>query len=237
MSIVIKNTTFVENDDGKIILEKSTTTAGLNIVEVLLPDFVTENNLQQHIVSSLPFPDKIPDKYKKEFELLFIAQHLNLIHSRFFGTTGVQQQNLEMYPVEDYLFRELASNEITKDSINLMLKNEQMLVALNLIITNIKNTWSTNTIFFNLLDHLLNVLLKLHLAVNRTRNYKAYVSRKAKDKSTVVNNSSISSDRKRNLIQAEYKKERKQESMKAKVLKVIKESTILENLRNIKPFR
>jgi len=202
MSIVIKNTTFVENDDGEIILEKSTTTAGFNIIEVLPPDFVTENNLQQHIVSSLPFPDKIPDKYKKEFELLFTAQHLNLIHSHFFGT-GVQQQNLEKYPVEDYLFRELASNEITKDSINLMLKNEQMLVALNLIITNIKNMWNTNTIFFNLLDHLLGVLLKLHLAGNRTKNYKAYVSRKAKKKSTVVNSSSISSDLKRNLIQAE----------------------------------
>ncbi len=89
MFIVIKNTTFAENDDGEIILEKSTT-AGFNIVEVLPPDFVTENNLQQHIVSSLPFPDKIPDKYKKEFELLFTAQHLNLIHSHFFGTTGVQ---------------------------------------------------------------------------------------------------------------------------------------------------
>jgi hypothetical protein len=138
ISIVVKNTTFAENDDGEIILEKSTR-AGFNIVEVLPPDFVMENNLQQHIVSSLPFPDKIPDKYKKEFELLFTAQHLNLIHSHFFGT-GVQQQNLEKYPVEDYLFRELASNGITKYSINLMLKNEQMLVALNLIITNIKNT-------------------------------------------------------------------------------------------------
>jgi hypothetical protein len=202
MSIVIKNTTFAENNDGEIILEKSTT-AGFNIVEVLSPDFVTENNLQQHIVSSLPFPDKIPDKYKKEFELLFTAQHLNLIHSHFFGTTGVQQQNLEKYPVEDYLFRELASNGITKDFINLMLKNEQMLVALNLIITNVKNMWSTNKIFFKLLDHLLGVLLKLHLAGNRTKNYKAYVSRKAKKKSTVVNSSTISSDLKRNLIQAE----------------------------------
>jgi hypothetical protein len=45
MSIVIKNAAFVENDDGEIILEKSTTTAGFSIVEVLPPDFVTENNL------------------------------------------------------------------------------------------------------------------------------------------------------------------------------------------------
>ncbi len=119
--------------------------------------------------------------------------------------------------MEDYLFRELASNGIIKDSINLMLKSEQMLVAINLIITNIKNMWNTNKIFFKLLDHLLGVLLKLHLAGNRTKNYKAYVSRKAKNKSTVVNNSSISSDRKSNLIQAEYKKKRKREEKKTRI--------------------
>ena len=55
------------------------------------------------------------------------------------------------------------------------LHSEEMSIALTSIITNIKNMWSNNTIFKKLLDHLLNVLLKFHLAENRAAEYSEYI--------------------------------------------------------------
>ncbi|ORE20077.1 hypothetical protein BCV71DRAFT_262345 [Rhizopus microsporus] len=72
------------------------------------------------------------------------------------------------------------------------LHSEEMLIALASIITNIKNMWSDNTIFKKLLDHLLNVLLKSHLAENRAAEYSEYIKNiKEKSKSTTVATSSL----------------------------------------------
>ena len=71
------------------------------------------------------------------------------------------------------MFKEL---NITKGSYHQKeLHNEEMSIALTFIITNIKNMWSDNTIFKQLLDHLLNVLLKFHLAENRAAEYSEYI--------------------------------------------------------------
>ncbi|KAL4215411.1 hypothetical protein AB4K20DRAFT_1964200 [Rhizopus microsporus] len=70
--------------------------------------------------------------------------------------------------------------------------SEEISIALTSIITNIKNMWSDNIIFKKLLDHLLNVLLKLHLAENRAAEYSKYIKNiKEKSKSTTAATSSI----------------------------------------------
>ncbi|KAL4212919.1 hypothetical protein AB4K20DRAFT_1965860 [Rhizopus microsporus] len=72
------------------------------------------------------------------------------------------------------------------------LHSEEMSIALTSIITNIKNMWSDNTIFKKLLDYLLNVLLKSHLAENRVTEYSEYIKNiKEKSKSTTVATSSL----------------------------------------------
>ena len=108
------------------------------------------------------------------------------------------------------MFKEL---NITKGSYHQKeLHNEEMSIALTFIITNIKNMWSDNTIFKKLLDHLLNVLLKLHLAENRAAEYSEYIKNiKEKSKSTTVATSSVSNsfstiDHKRYVLRSEYKK-------------------------------
>lgn len=107
------------------------------------------------------------------------------------------------------MFKEL---NITKGSYyQKELHNEEMSIALTFIITNIKNMWSDNTIFKKLLDHLLNVLLKLHLAENRAAEYSEYIKNiKEKSKSTTVATSSVSNsfsiiDHKRHILRSEYK--------------------------------
>ena len=90
--------------------------------------------------------------------------------------------------------------------------SEEISIALTSIITNIKNMWSDNTIFKKLLDHLLNVLLKLHLAENRVTEYSEYIKNvKEKSKSTTVATSSVSNsfstiDHKQYVLRSEYKK-------------------------------
>ncbi|CEG81643.1 hypothetical protein RMATCC62417_15816 [Rhizopus microsporus] len=90
--------------------------------------------------------------------------------------------------------------------------NEEMSIALISIITNIKNMWSDNTIFKKLLDHLLNLLLKLHLAENRAAEYSKYI-KNIKEKSKLiteatssVSNSFSTIDHKRHALRSEYKK-------------------------------
>ncbi|ORE01548.1 hypothetical protein BCV72DRAFT_265745 [Rhizopus microsporus var. microsporus] len=71
-----------------------------------------------------------------------------------------------------------------------------MSIALISITTDIKNMWSGNTIFKKLLDHLLNVLLKLHLAESRAAEYSEYIKNiKEKSKLTTVATSSNLDDK------------------------------------------
>ncbi|ORE09076.1 hypothetical protein BCV72DRAFT_321373 [Rhizopus microsporus var. microsporus] len=65
-----------------------------------------------------------------------------------------------------------------------------MMIDLTSITTNTKNMWSDNTIFKNLLDHLSNVLLKLHLAESRAAEYSEYI-KNIKEKIKIDNSGNI----------------------------------------------
>ncbi|PHZ15313.1 uncharacterized protein RHIMIDRAFT_87183 [Rhizopus microsporus ATCC 52813] len=119
-------------------------------------------------------------------------------------------QNQAKHLIESAIFNEL---NITKSPYHQKeLHNEEMSISLTSITTNIKNIWSDNTIFKKLLDHLLNALLKLHLAESKAVEYSEYIKNtKEKSKSITEATSSVSNsfstiDYKRYVLLSEYKK-------------------------------
>ncbi|CAO3636577.1 unnamed protein product [Mucor hiemalis] len=218
-SIAFKSTAFTETG-GKFNMESA---SGANILQILPQVFVDENKLTP-VMSSMPLPRTLPEEFKKDLEDLFTSQHIQLMRSYFYGTPA--KGNLEKHPFENYLFEEMANNGLTKDTFDMAITLEEALVVISQITTNIENMWRDNNIFHKLLDNLLNVLLRLHLAGGREREYRSYLDRKQKhvlasekQKGPPSSEQSITSNRKREIIALEFKKKRKRESKLATIEK------------------
>lgn len=133
---------------------------------------MAENQIKP-IFSAPLHSDIIKQKYHDELTSLFTEQHLQLIMSYYCGERGSPEENLQKHPLQYPLFNKLVSEGVVKRSYKQKCRSEEMR-----IMTNIKNMWSTNTIFQKLLGHLLLVLLRFHLTGNRAANR----SQKTKEK-------------------------------------------------------
>ncbi|CAO3646917.1 unnamed protein product [Mucor hiemalis] len=216
-SIAFKSTAFTETG-GNFNMESA---SGANILQILPQVFVDENKLTP-VMSSMPLPRTLPEEFNKDLENLFTSQHIQLMRSYFYGTPV--KGNLAKHPFENYLFEEMANNGITKDTFDMAITSEEAHVVISQITTNIENMWRGNNIFQKLLDNLLNVLLRLHLAGGREREYRSYLDRKQKhllasekQKGPSSSEQSITSNRKREIIALEFKKKRKRESKLATI--------------------
>lgn len=209
--IIMKSTAFVVDSDD-FHVESS---EGYNILGLLPDEFIQRNNIQP-LFSSMPLPKDIPNGLREELGVLFTDQHLSLIASHFFGS-GARPDNLQKHLVESFFFEELEKNGIKKDTYKNLLKQEEKVAVTTKIMTNIKNMWASNNIFTKLLDRLVSVLLKLHLAGSRAKDYMSYIAEKKKEredkkgKGAERNVLVVGSNRRRELVRGEYKKKKKLE--------------------------
>ncbi|KAG2234571.1 hypothetical protein INT48_000474 [Thamnidium elegans] len=211
--IIMKSTAFVVDSDG-FHVESS---EGYNILGLLPDEFVQRNSIQP-LFSSMPLPKDIPNGLREELGVLFTDQHLSLIASHCFGS-GARSSNLQKYLVESFFFEELEKNGIKKDTYKNLLKQEEKVAVTTKIMTNIKNMWVSNNIFTKLLDRLVSVLLKLHLADSRANDYMSYIAEKKKEredkkeKGAERNVPVVSSNRRRELVRKEYKKKKLEQKL------------------------
>jgi hypothetical protein len=100
------------------------------------------------------------------------------MHSYYFGSTGSQQTNLNKHPAQMTIFKGLESSGIERGQFKeTALKSNEMENALVKVITNMKNMWNTPKIFYCLMNSLLDVLLRVHLAPNRDTKYRSYIQK------------------------------------------------------------
>ncbi|KAI8365767.1 hypothetical protein BD560DRAFT_425163 [Blakeslea trispora] len=132
--------------------------------------------------------------------------------------------NLQKHPVESFFFEELEKNGIKKATYTNSIKQEEKVVVTTKIMTNTKNMWVCNNIFTKLLDCLVSVLIKLHLAGSRANDYISYITEEKererkdkKEKSAQRNMPVLSSKRRRELTREEYKKK----ELKKKLQKMV----------------
>ena len=197
LSIIIKeNSLFVRR--GAIEIEEITS---VDIAKILPGKYVEENKIKPTF-SAPPLSESVKEQHQNELTSLFTEQHLNLIQSYYFGDKGSKVETLQKYPIQRALFDKMETEGIEKGSQKGDCRSEEKVNVMSHLITNIKNMWSKNTIFQKLLDHLLLVLLRIHLAGIREANKDQANEKKKKIKS-------YPSNHKRNVILLERKKLKK----------------------------
>ncbi|KAI8875530.1 hypothetical protein K501DRAFT_280286, partial [Backusella circina FSU 941] len=162
-------------------------------------DMPIPSPLTSHTV--LEDPDDAP---KADFSRLFTQEHLQNIHSSYFGPKGISEKTLREHPLHRAILR-----LIPKDG-TFPLKTQAepavMLSALGTYRANIKTMWKGTGIFTKSLNNLLTVLLKVHLAPKKHKNFQEFV-KSLQNKKLNVNPRKITRDKKRNTFRVqEYKR-------------------------------
>ncbi|KAI8881344.1 hypothetical protein K501DRAFT_189219, partial [Backusella circina FSU 941] len=124
-----------------------------------------------HLEKDMPIPSPLTshtvledpdDALKADFSRLFTQEHLQNIHSSYFGPKGISEKTLGEHPLHRAILR-----LIPKDG-TFPLKTQAepavMSSALGTYCANIKTMWKGTGIFTKSLNNLLTVLLKVHLA-------------------------------------------------------------------------
>ncbi|CEG76379.1 hypothetical protein RMATCC62417_11281 [Rhizopus microsporus] len=158
--LAFKEACFIKQGN-KIVLERKT---GPLLEEIVPADFVVENG-----VDYLPPPfDRTiltSDFFEKDFESLFNKGHLQRIHSNYFEPRGVTANSLSHHPFQKALFaavkKEGVRNKIIDTYIVKMTQVKYMI--------NFENIWKAKYHYTKMLNRVLIVLLRIHLAPERKR--------------------------------------------------------------------
>ncbi|KAG1178872.1 hypothetical protein G6F70_000183 [Rhizopus microsporus] len=138
---------------------------GVNVQEILPKDF----SVQDDIVH-FPLPlnkDCTPTvALEKELANLFKSGHLQTIHAHYFGSRGVDIDKQMEHPFENILFDALSKKEMMVDE---SIEPYLMKMALNKHMANFKTLWSNKFRYIKLLNRVITVLLRIHLAPKHER--------------------------------------------------------------------
>ncbi|KAG2204249.1 hypothetical protein INT46_009512 [Mucor plumbeus] len=205
MILLFKNHTLDIDDNSNIVMN---TLEGFPLQEIL-PDGFDFKNTEKRVAPAIPTNSISSDTFTKHFKTLFSTNHLQLIQSTYFEPQGLRSSSLEEYPI----------HKVFTDLDVFIMK-----MALSQFMTNFGNMWNSSTRFRNLFNHLLLVLLRLHLAPRRERERREFIEqeinktkdkRKARiittegiepipiDKISLIN---LTRDQKRNLFDSERRK-------------------------------
>ncbi|CAO3657432.1 unnamed protein product [Mucor hiemalis] len=203
MIICLKNSQFYINQ-GSISTRKVN---GFNMTTIIPNQFHTDSSATT--IEPLAIDVSNSPAFDADFNSLFQDQHLTFIHTEYFGIRGVSEQTMRAHPVQSSLLRLLESEEIKKDTfaeVNAPSTLKQ--IALQSYITNFKNMWSDKIMINKLLDKVLIVLLRLHLAPTReSRRREMMNSHLEKDKEEKRPTKNYS----RNILRLEMKKPKRYE--------------------------
>ncbi|PHZ09986.1 uncharacterized protein RHIMIDRAFT_293945, partial [Rhizopus microsporus ATCC 52813] len=193
-----------------------------NIANILPDGFLPSQDCTiEHTIGPLP----VADSFTKGFSMLMEHQHIGLIHSYYFDSVGAKETNLNKHPAQMAIFMALESSGIERGKFKeTSLKSHEMVNALVDVTTNMKNMWSTPKIFYGLMNSLLDVLLRVHLAPNREAKYRSYIQKRTeerlkKDSQQSVDDNSRTSifanlprNARKNIVRDEEYKEKKHEA-------------------------
>lgn len=158
--LIFRKAYFIKQGN-KIVLERKT---GPLLEEIVPAGFVVENGVRY---LPPPFDRTIltNDFFEKDFESLFNKDHLQRIHSNYFGPRGVTVSSLSLHPFQKALFAAAKKEGVRNKIINTYI----MKVTQVKYMTNFENIWKTKYRYTKMLNRVLIVLLRIHLASERER--------------------------------------------------------------------
>ncbi|KAI9262799.1 hypothetical protein EDC94DRAFT_607444 [Helicostylum pulchrum] len=147
---------------------------------------------------------------------LFSSAHLSAIHSKYYGDDGIQAETLKKYPLYAAVFKLMPTDETNHFKCDA--DTHAMKLALAGYMVNFSNMSKKSNRFYKLLNNLLQVLLKIHLAPTRERRYKDFIAQKKQEKIERHGTSQKLVKKSRSSLRRFLKKERaKQEYYQQKV--------------------
>ncbi|KAI8376924.1 hypothetical protein BD560DRAFT_59325 [Blakeslea trispora] len=168
MSCFRSHTFAVRN--GKSVFDRSN---GFQIQSIFPSNFQLQDTL---IFSASPYASNFlasPDA--NDIPFLFTDRHIHFLKSGFYGVRGLQTKTKTDYPLRTLLM------EAISDSVNQFIQPKNTLhmacyeSALTNYITNLSVMWGDNKMINILLDKLLLVLLRIHLAPTREKKHQEYI--------------------------------------------------------------
>ncbi|CEG76197.1 hypothetical protein RMATCC62417_11127 [Rhizopus microsporus] len=160
--LLLESATFINEGNNTIALEEQ---YGVNVQEILSEDF----SVQDDIVYFPPPLNKdcVPTvALEKELANLFKSGHLQTIHAHYFSPRGVDIDKLTKHPCEKALFNALPKRDMMVDE---SIEPHLMKMSLNKYMTNFKNLRSNKFRYTRLLNRVITILLRIHLAPKRER--------------------------------------------------------------------
>jgi hypothetical protein len=177
--------------------------------------------------TAAPIPPELlsSQQFHQELKELFQDQHLGFIHSTFFGRRGAKKETIDKHPIQNLMniniLPYLSHLTHSHNELPLVLKSN----ALEKYKVNMANMWTGRTQMNKLLNKLIEVLLKVHLAPTRERKYREHIAKKRQESQFKTKNGgneawsfinsmdfgSLSRNEKRDIIRSEeYKKAKNQ---------------------------
>ncbi|KAG1539164.1 hypothetical protein G6F49_012429 [Rhizopus delemar] len=169
--------------DGDVINTRKVN--GFDITTIVPSEFHTDS--PKYTITPLAMDVSDSPAFDADFSQLFQEQHFSLISTKYFGNRGSQGQTLNAHPIQTALFKLMDAEDIKKETFPVEnVPSSLMSLALQIYMTNFKNMWADKTMINNLLDKMLVILLRLHLApkreLQRRQNILNYISLKPEEK-------------------------------------------------------
>ncbi|CAO3637235.1 unnamed protein product [Mucor hiemalis] len=152
--------TFEKRPDATIAL---TPAVGSTVRSILPRDFIFSEDITHF---SPAFDSALLDDvaFKKDFENLFDYSHLQMLHADYFGTGSSRRKG--QFPCLIAMKVALPQQQKTED----ISEPYSMKLALNRYMNNFKVMWSNSKRYFRLVNNVLVVLLRVHVAPERERS-------------------------------------------------------------------
>ena len=175
MISLFKNHTFTRRPDATYALDSK---VGSHVYSILPQEFiVTEEITHFPPPSNLSLLNDLA--FKKDLENIFSAPHLQTLHADYFGSGTSRRKG--SFPCVDALkaaFQQEKRREVSEPYV--------MKLALSRYINNFKTMWSNYKRQYRLLNNVLIVLLRIHLAPDRERSRREYIEKKKNEQAQRV---------------------------------------------------
>ncbi|KAI8347354.1 hypothetical protein BD560DRAFT_242463 [Blakeslea trispora] len=170
------NYAFLIDDAGAISLQEARGEA----ISSILPTSGSSSN-QEFLPPPLA-PNCVGSRvFEKLYKSIFDQSHLQIIHSAYFGPKGTRKDTSNKNPIIKAFVDAMPPREDEKCTVD----NYLMKKAYSMYFVNFKNMWTRPGRFRKTLNQLLSHSLRIHIAPERTKQYKHYLSQSKQDRQKI----------------------------------------------------
>lgn len=166
--MLFKSYAFQLHTDSTVIM---TPKAGCLVKTIFPPNFPIsdDNSSFPPTLEKLLLDDQ---DFAKDFDNLFNSSHLQFLHSDYFGSKSSRRKG--SFPCRDALKNAFPFQQKNKETS----EPYAMKLALSRYMNNFQNLWSNSKRYYKLLNNVLIVLLRIHLAPEREQAKREYAESK-----------------------------------------------------------